>query len=73
MKFARKVFGEFVLELPVDANEVQLALLEDGVLAGLPLGKFYPGMDDCLLVAVTEVRTKDQIDDLAMKLKEVIA
>lgn len=73
LKYPGKVFGEFVLELPVNANEVQLALLEDGILAGLPLGKYYDGMENCLLVAVTEVRTKKQIDDFAAKLKEVIA
>ncbi|MCH7945687.1 MAG: aminomethyl-transferring glycine dehydrogenase subunit GcvPA [Armatimonadetes bacterium] len=72
LKFPGKVFGEFVLELPVSAEEVQLALLEDGVLAGLPLGPYYPDMDDCLLVAVTEVRTKDQIDDFAKKLGATI-
>ena len=72
LKFPGKVFGEFVLELPVHAEEVQLALLHDGVLPGLPLGKYYPGMENCLLVAVTEVRTKDQIDDFARKLKATI-
>ena len=72
LKYPGKVFGEFVLELPVNAEEVQLALLEDGVLAGLPLGKYYPGMEDCLLVAVTEVRTNEQIDDFARKLKATI-
>ena len=73
MKFPGKVFGEFVLELPENAEAVQLALLHDGVLAGLPLGKYYPGMEDCLLVAVTEVRTKQQIDDFATKLEEMIS
>ena len=72
LKYPGKVFGEFVLELPANAEEVQLALLHDGVLAGLPLGKYYPGMENCLLVAVTEVRTKDQIDDFAQKLKATI-
>ena len=61
------------MELPINADEVQLALLKDGVLAGLPLGKYYAGLENCLLVAVTEVRTKDQIDDYAKKLEEVIA
>lgn len=69
----QKVFGEFVLELPRDASEVQKALLDQGILAGLPLGRYFPGMDNCLLVAVTEVRTKAQIDDFAAKLKSAIA
>jgi glycine dehydrogenase subunit 1 len=34
-------------------------------LAGVPLGRWYPQLDDCLLVAVTERRTKEEIDRLA--------
>jgi glycine dehydrogenase subunit 1 len=73
VKFAGKVFGEFVLSLPKNATEVRDALLEKGVLAGLPLGAYYGGMDNDLLVAVTEVRTKDHIDQFAKALKEVLA
>ena len=70
-KFPGKVFGEFVLELPKNAAEVQKKLLEKGILAGLPLGRFEKTLENCLLTAVTEVRTKDQIDDFAAKLKSV--
>ncbi len=73
LKYPGKVFGEFVLQLPVDATGVRDKLLEKGILAGLPLGDYFPGMADCLLVAVTEVRTKAEIDDYAAKLKEVLA
>lgn len=68
LKFAGKVFGEFVLELPMNASEVQSKLLSEGILAGLPLGDFYAGMENSLLVAVTETRSKAQIDDFADKL-----
>jgi glycine dehydrogenase subunit 1 len=73
LKFAGKVFGEFVLELPRDPREVQTKLLEQGVLAGLPLGFYYPELANCLLVAVTETRTKGQIDDFANKLKALLS
>lgn len=73
IKFGGKVFGEFVLETPMDATVVQLKLLQKGILAGLPLGPFYPALQNCLLVAVTETRTKEQIDDFAAKLKEVLS
>ena len=73
LKFSGKVFGEFVLELPKNAEEVQTKLLEKGILAGLPLGKYFAGMDNCLLIAVTETRTKAQIDNFAACLKEVIS
>jgi glycine dehydrogenase subunit 1 len=73
LKFTGKVFGEFVLSLPKNATEVRDALLKKGILAGLPLGSYYQGMDNDLLVAVTEVRSKDQIDHFAQSLKEVLA
>lgn len=72
VKFSGRVFNEFVLTLPESAAEVQTALLADGILAGLPLGQFYGGMENDLLVAVTEVRTKAQIDDFAAKLNQVL-
>ena len=52
------------------AAEVRDAMLERGYLAGVPL----PDADGhALLVAVTERRTREQIDGLAMALKEVLA
>lgn len=73
LRFAGKVFGEFVLDLPKDAEAVQRALIQKGILPGLPLGSYYKGMENSLLVAVTEVRTKDEIDHFATALKEVLA
>jgi glycine dehydrogenase subunit 1 len=59
-----RVFGEFVVELPRSAVEVRDALLADGILAGYPLGDAYAGMENSLLIAVTEKRTKVEIDRL---------
>jgi glycine dehydrogenase subunit 1 len=72
VRYEGKVFGEFVLTLPKNATEVRDRLLEKKILAGLPLGPYYKGMDDSLLVAVTEIRTKDQIDAYANALKEAL-
>ncbi len=69
---AGKIFGEFVVELPKNAEDVRNALLEKGILAGLPLGDYYPGMENCLLVAVTEIRTKAEIERLASELAKAI-
>lgn len=71
-RFPGKVFGEFVLELPKPAAEVRDALLDQGILAGLPLCEHYPGMDHCLLVAVTELRTKAEIDRYASALTDAL-
>jgi glycine dehydrogenase subunit 1 len=63
-------FKEFPLRLPRPAEEVRDALMERGYLGGVPL----PDVDGhALLVAVTERRTREQIDGLAMALKEVLA
>ncbi|MCX7799639.1 MAG: aminomethyl-transferring glycine dehydrogenase subunit GcvPA [Fimbriimonadales bacterium] len=73
LRFPARVFGEFVLDLGRDAAAVQRRLLDRGIMAGLPLGPFYPGMDGCLLVAVTECRLKDEIDRFADELQEALA
>ncbi len=67
-----KTFCEFVLELPNDATEVRDAMLGKGILAGLPLGGYYEGMGNHLLVAVTEIRTKAQIDAYVEALKAAL-
>ncbi len=73
VKFSAKVFGEFVLTLPSDATVVRDKLIKKGFLAGLPLGSYYDGMKNDLLIAVTEIRTKAQIDAFAAAMKEVLA
>ncbi|MBX3095866.1 MAG: aminomethyl-transferring glycine dehydrogenase subunit GcvPA [Fimbriimonadaceae bacterium] len=69
----QKVFCEFVVDLGRPAGPVRDALLDRGVLAGLPLGEVDPRRENELLVAVTEVRTKEQIDSFATAMKEVLA
>jgi glycine dehydrogenase subunit 1 len=64
-------FNEFVIRCPRPAQKVADLLLEDNVLAGYPLGKDYPGMEDCLLVAVTEMNPVEDIDWLCAALEEV--
>ncbi|HEY7659560.1 MAG TPA: aminomethyl-transferring glycine dehydrogenase subunit GcvPA [Actinomycetota bacterium] len=63
-------FKEFPLRLPRPATEVRDALVERGFLAGVPLPD---AGGHALLVAVTERRTREEIDGLAMALKEVLA
>jgi glycine dehydrogenase subunit 1 len=64
----RKVFGEFVLDLPIPAEEAQAKLLAQGILPGLPLGPYYKDHPNSLLVALTELRTKEEIDAFAAAL-----
>jgi glycine dehydrogenase subunit 1 len=68
-----KFFDEFVIRLPKDAVEVRDAILSRGILAGLPLGPYYAGMENDLLVAVTELRSQQDIDKFAEELKWALA
>jgi glycine dehydrogenase subunit 1 len=61
----RPTFKEFAVRLGRPAQEVIRAAREQGVHPGYALGRDYPGMDDVLLVALTEKRTPDEIDRLA--------
>jgi glycine dehydrogenase subunit 1 len=62
-------FNEFTLRLPKKADEVVARLLTQGIAAGLPLGSYEPDMAECLVVTVTEKRTKTEIDRLADALR----
>jgi glycine cleavage system P protein (glycine dehydrogenase) subunit 1 len=66
-------FKEFAVRVGRNARDVIGAARERGVHPGYALGRDYPGMDDCLLVAVTEKRTPDDIDRLVEVLSEVAA
>jgi glycine dehydrogenase subunit 1 len=57
-------FNEFVIDLPERADAVICRLLERGISAGFPLARYYENMEKSLLVAVTEKRTKDELDFL---------
>ena len=69
----RATFKEFAVRVGRNAREAVAAARERGVHPGYPLGRDYEGMDDVLLVAVTEKRTPQQIDRLADVLAEVTA
>ena len=68
-----KIFCEFVIDLPKNATEVRDQLLGDGILAGLPLGSYYSEMENSLLVAVTEKRTRPDLDRFVASLKNALA
>jgi glycine dehydrogenase subunit 1 len=65
-------FNEFTLALPKGAAQVVEALLSAGVAAGVPLGGYYAGMDNALVVTVTEKRTKAEIDRLVTLLEDAL-
>jgi len=65
-------FNEFSVRLPMDAGEFAGLMIEKGFAAGFPLGRYYPGMEDSLLVAVTEKRTKYEIGLFAEAMEDLV-
>ena len=69
--FTEPFFHEFVLCCPKPASEVNAYLLDHGIFGGYDLGKDYPSLENHLLVAVTEMNSKQEIDTLVEVLKEM--
>lgn len=69
--FTEPFFHEFALCVNRPASEVNEYLLEHGILGGYDLGQDYPALKDHLLVAVTEMNSKEEIDTLVEVLKEM--
>ena len=68
-------FNEFTLRLSKPAAEVVEQLVEQGVIAGLPVSRLYPGneeLDNLLLVAVTETVSENDMYALYYELKEAL-
>jgi len=72
VKRAAETFNEFTVCLPKDASEVVGCMIDKGFAAGFPLGRYYKGMEKYLLIAVTEKRTKQEIDSFVQALAEVL-
>jgi glycine dehydrogenase subunit 1 len=60
----KATFKEFAVRTGRNAREALAAARKKGVYAGYPLGRDYAGLDDTLLVAVTEKRTVAEITQL---------
>ncbi len=73
VKRSAPTFNEFTVCLPEDASDVAAEMIKRGFVAGFPLGRYYPGMEKYLLVAVTEKRTKAEIDCYAKNLNEILS
>ena len=68
LKFDRPFVKEFTVSVPGDVPKLLAGLRGKGYHAGLPLGRWFPHMADGLTVAVTEKRTKAEIDGLTAAL-----
>jgi glycine dehydrogenase subunit 1 len=70
LAFDRPMFKEFVIrDKSRDVDGLVTAALDAGYFAGIPLGQWYPELADCLLITVTEKRTKEEMDGLTNQLR----
>ena len=65
IRFSSDTFNEFVLECPRPVEEVLNALRQERIIGGYPLESCYPDLKNCLLVCVTDLNTREEMDRLA--------
>ena len=71
LAFDQPTFKEFVIrDAENRVDQLLKSAFDQGYQAGVPLSQWYPEMKDCFLVAVTEKRTKAEIDGLVQSLTE---
>ncbi len=62
LKFKKPFFKEFVIHTPIDPDKIIQRMISRNIQPGIDLGKFDYDLRDCLLIAVTEKRTKQEMD-----------
>lgn len=74
LPFSSPFFNEFVVKLPEGTNvsEVNSKLLGAGYIGGYDLGAAYPELQGNMLIAVTERRTKEEIDQFIGELEAIV-
>jgi len=72
--WSKPFFKEFMVRCPLPVGEINAALLEDyGIIGGYDLGRDYPELANTMLIAVTEMNSREEIDALVTALKEITA
>ncbi|WP_085991921.1 aminomethyl-transferring glycine dehydrogenase subunit GcvPA [Oceanobacillus senegalensis] len=69
--FQGSFFNEFVIKLSQPVSEINATLRSKGFIGGYDLGQVYPELSNHMLLAVTEIRTKDEIDTFARELGDI--
>jgi glycine dehydrogenase subunit 1 len=73
LPFAGPIYNEFVVRTPRPAVEVLAALEQEKILGGIALGDFHEGAERDFLVAVTELHTREHLDQFVAALSAAIA
>jgi len=72
LAFAGPTFNEFVLKFPSSSSSVLERLREEKIFGGLALEQDYPELKNTLLVCVTEMNKREEIENYATKLKKIL-
>jgi len=68
LRFSAPTFNEFVLTVKGEPESILARLLQQEIIGGLPLKRFYPEMEKEILVCLTEKHSKEDIERLARAL-----
>ena len=71
--FNAPFFHEFAVKTSAEPDDINNKLLDHKIIGGLNLGKFYPEYQKQMLFCVTEKRTREEIDNLSLKLGGALA
>ncbi len=63
-------FNEFIIKCNSSISAVNRALLEKGIIGGYDLGRDFKQLENHMLIAVTELRTKEEIDEFVAEMED---
>jgi glycine dehydrogenase subunit 1 len=64
-RFTGPYFNEFVAATKAPADEINRHLLDRGIIGGVALAKFYPELEDAMLLCATEMTQRFEMDAVA--------
>ncbi len=64
--------NEFSVLFPINGKKVARALMDQGIVPGFPLGRYYPGLENALLVCCTEKHGREEVDRLARRVEKAL-
>ncbi|MEM2885203.1 MAG: aminomethyl-transferring glycine dehydrogenase subunit GcvPA [Thermoproteota archaeon] len=70
-RFEKPYYNEFVVRCPIDPRKINEELTKRSILGGLPVGRFYRGLEDCWLLCATEKSARKDIDLLIETLRGI--
>ncbi len=70
LRFSSPFYNEFAVKFKNPQKALEIGI-EKGFLIGLPLGRFYPSLEDSILINVTEIHSLEVLSDLAKLLGEI--